>query len=69
MARVRIVVRMQKMHMVLKRPILSPMMPGRVRPKMEPALRMLTRYSARVSDMPWEAASATMKAKGMNIPQ
>ena len=28
----------------LKRPILSPMKPGNVRPKIEPALRMLTRY-------------------------
>lgn len=47
--------------MTLKRPILSPMRPGRVRPKMEAALRIETRYCARSSDMPRSLATVVMK--------
>jgi hypothetical protein len=36
----------------LKRPSLSPMMPGKIRPNIEAAFRMDKRYEDRLSDMP-----------------
>lgn len=62
-------VSVQKTIMTLNRPSLSPMMPGIVRPKMEPALRIDTRYSASCRDIPRACATMVMNVMTQNIPQ
>lgn len=65
----RIAVSVQKANMTLKRPILSPKIPGKVRPNIEPAFRIETRYCARSRDIPRPAATAVIYDMTGNMPK